>query len=91
MEANNTLHGHSINDGIPPSLCSIKYITVDAAINKILSQGRGSLMAKISIKDAFRLLSVHSADRHLLMMSWNDSIYIDMCIFFLVSAKYQNY
>ena len=37
-------------------------------------------MAKIDIKSAFRLLPVHPADRHLLMMSWNNSVYIDMCI-----------
>ena len=38
------------------------------------------MMAKIDIKNAFRLLPVHPADRHLLMMSWNNSIYIDLCI-----------
>ena len=43
-------HGRSINDGIPPSLCSIKYITIDDAINQILSLGRGTMMAKINIK-----------------------------------------
>ena len=73
-------HGRSINDGIPPSLCSIKYITIDDAINQILSLGRGTMMAKIDIKNAFRLLPVHPADRHLLMMSWNNSTYIDLCI-----------
>ena len=73
-------HNHSVNDGIPPSLCSIKYISIDDAINQILSLGRGTVMAKIDIKNAFRLLPVHPADRHLLMMSWNNSIYIDLCI-----------
>ena len=73
-------HDHSVNDGIPPSLCSIKYISIDDAINQILSLGRGTMMAKIDIKNTFRLLLVHPADRHLLMMSWNNSIYIDLCI-----------
>ena len=73
-------HDHSINNGIPPSLCSIKYITIDDAINQIISLGRGTMMAKIDIKNAFRLLPVHPADRHLLTMSWDKSIYIDMCI-----------
>ena len=45
------------------------------------------MMAKIDIKSAFRLLPVHPADRHLLMMSWNISVYIDICIpFELCSA-----
>ena len=52
-------HNHSINDGIPSSLCSIKYITIDSAINQILSLGKGKMMAKINIKTAFRLLPVH--------------------------------
>ena len=73
-------HNHSINDGIPSSLCSIKYITIDDAIHQILSLGRGTMMAKIDIKSAFRLLPVHPADRHLLMMNWNNSLYIDLCI-----------
>ena len=73
-------HNHSINDGIPSSLCSIKYISIDNAINQILLLGKGTMMAKIDIKSAFRLLPVHPADRHLLMMSWNNSVYIDMCI-----------
>ena len=28
-------HNHSINDGIPSSLCSIKYISIDNAINHL--------------------------------------------------------
>ena len=38
------------------------------------------MMAKIDIKNAFRLLLVHPADRHLLMMRWNNSVYTDLCI-----------
>ena len=44
------MHGYNINDGIPSSLCSIKYITIDDAINQILSLGRGTMMAKIDIE-----------------------------------------
>ena len=73
-------HNHSINDGIPSSLCSIKYISIDNAINQILPLGKGTMMAKIDIKSTFRLLPVHPADRHLLMLCWNNSVYIDMCI-----------
>ena len=38
------------------------------------------MTAKTDIKNEFRLLPVHPADRYLLMMSWNNSIYIDLCI-----------
>ena len=35
--------GHSINDGIPKSLCSLSYITVDQAIGHIQKMGRGTI------------------------------------------------
>ena len=71
---------HSVNDGIPKSLCGLSYITVDDAINKILELGPNTLMAKIDIKSAFRLLPVHPADRHLLAMEWRNKIFIDTCL-----------
>ena len=72
--------GHSVNDGISKQLCSLKYITVDTAISHILTFGPGTLLAKIDIKHAFRLLPVHPADRHVLAMCWNNNIYIDTCL-----------
>ena len=71
---------HSVNDRIPKSLCGLSYITVDDAINKILELGPNTLMAKIDIKSAFRLLPVHPADRHLLAMEWRNKIFIDTCL-----------
>ena len=72
--------GHSINDGIPKHLCSLKYISIDHAVQKILHYGKGTLLAKIDIKSAFRLLPVHPLDRHLLGTMWNNSLYIDTCL-----------
>jgi len=70
----------SINDGIPKDLCSLTYITVDTAINQIIELGPGTLLAKIDIKSAFRLLPLHPSDCHLLAMKWNKGIYIDSCL-----------
>ncbi|XP_065917618.1 uncharacterized protein [Dysidea avara] len=70
----------SINAGIPKELCSLKYITVDSAIDQIKCTGRGALLAKIDIKSAFRLLPVHPADRHLLSMRWKKQIFVDTCL-----------
>ena len=72
--------GCSINDGIPKDLCSLTYITVDTAINHIITLGPGTLLAKVDIKSAFRLLPVHPADRHLLVMRWKKQLYIDTCL-----------
>ena len=71
---------HSVNDGIPKSLCSLSYITIDSAISNILELGRRTLLAKIDIKHAFRLLPVHPADRYLLAMRWKNQIFVDTCL-----------
>ena len=71
---------YSINNGIPKHLCSLRYVTVDDAIAKILESGPNSFLAKVNIKHAFRLLPIHPADRYLLTMEWNQSIYIDTCL-----------
>ena len=44
--------GSSINDGIPSTLCSLSYVTIDDAIQKILQYGRGTMLAKIDIQSA---------------------------------------
>ena len=41
--------GHSVNDGISRSLCSLKNITIDDAIKQVSLLGPGTLMAKIDI------------------------------------------
>ena len=50
------------------------------AIKHIITLGQGTLLAKLDIKNAFRLLPVHPADRHLLAMHWNKQLYIDTCL-----------
>ena len=58
--------GFSINNGIPTNLCSLSYITVDTAIQVIqllLKLGRGTLLAKLDVKSAFRLLPVRTSSR----------------------------
>ena len=70
----------SIYNGIPRELCSMSYITIDDAIKRILMLGPGTLLAKIDIKSAFRLVPVHPADRHLLAMEWRSGVFINTCL-----------
>ena len=58
--------GCSVNDHTPKSLCSLSYITVDNAIQDILRYVWHTILAKVEIKNAFRLIPVHPTDRHLL-------------------------
>ena len=59
-------------------LCGLSYITVDDAIQRILTLGPGQhAFGKVGLKSAFRLLLVNPADRHLLAMRWREKIYLD--------------
>ena len=45
--------GESINDGIDPALCSLRYAKVDDAVRRILQLGKGTLLAKVDIEHAY--------------------------------------
>lgn len=69
--------GDSVNDGISTELCSVSYATVDDAVRCVKTLGRGALMAKFDIANAYRAVPVHPTDRMLLGMSWRGVTYID--------------
>ena len=67
----------SVNDGISQELCSLSYVSVDDAVKQILELGPGTMLAKLDVQSAYRIVPVHPADRWLLGMSWNGQTYID--------------
>ena len=69
--------GHSVNDGIVKELASLSYVTVQAIAARVLKLGRGTLMAKMDIKQAYRNIPVHPQDRVLLGMLWEGQVYLD--------------
>lgn len=69
--------GRSVNDGIEPELCSLTYTTVDQVADIITSLGEGTLMAKVDIESAYRLIPVHPDDRPLQAVKWGDQLYVD--------------
>ena len=52
-------------------------MTVDDAAREVLRQGVGSLLGKVDIKSAYRVVPVHPDDRWLLGMQWEGALYID--------------
>ncbi len=58
----------SVNDGVDPELCSLQYMSVDAACQKVLELGKAAVLAKFDVSGAFRTVPVHPDDRHLLGM-----------------------
>ena len=70
----------SVNDGISPALCSLEYTKISDVVTELNKMGPGTLLAKIDVKSAYRIIPVHPADRHLLGMSWKGGIYVDTAL-----------
>eukprot|EP00731_Ephydatia_muelleri_P032930 Em0024g474a len=49
--------GHSVNDGINPALCSLRYTTVEIVASEAAALGPGALIAKVDIESAYRKTS----------------------------------
>ena len=69
--------GFSINDGISPELSSLNYTSVVHLVSLVTLVGRGALLVKANIKEAYRMIPVHPHDQHLLGVRWKDSFYVD--------------
>ena len=80
-------HGVSVNDGIDKQLSSLSYARIDDAKRRLLQTGTSTLLAKVDIHSAYRVITVHGDDRHLLGMRWNGRICLDTALpFGLCSA-----
>ena len=69
--------GRSVNDGIDREVCSISYASIDDAVSLLQSSGTGAQMAKIDLKEAYRMVPIHPEDRPLLGMRWKGGVFID--------------
>ena len=72
--------GLSVNDGIDKELCSLKYVTVDIVARMVARLGPASLMAKVAIQSAYRLIPVHPDDRPLLGVRWRGEVLCDVML-----------
>ena len=69
--------GWSVNDGIAKELATLTYVSIDDVMAWVLDLGRGALLAKMDIRQAYRNVPVHAEDRLLLGMKWEGETYID--------------
>ena len=74
--------GHSFNDGIKKELASLSYVPVDDVIDHIIKRGRGAIMVKMDIRQAYRNIPVYPVDRLLLGMCWEGIVYVDATLHF---------
>ena len=76
----------SVNDSIEKELCSVSYISIDTIVKQINLQGRGTQLAKLDVKQAYRMVPVHPMDRLLLAMKWRGKTFIDKALPFGLRA-----
>ena len=69
--------GHSVNDFIEKEFSILSYISIDNIAQVVLQLRKGTLLGKMDVKEAFRLVPVHPSDRLLLGMVWKGDLYLD--------------
>ena len=47
-------HGQSVNDGIKKEICSLRYPSIDDAVEKIVQSGPGLLLEKVDTEHAYQ-------------------------------------
>ena len=73
-------YGSSVNDGIPPELCSLCYAKLEDAVSVIHQLGKGTQLVKLDLKNAYRIVLEHSTDYHLLGIKWRGNTYINWAL-----------
>ena len=69
----------SVNNEIG-KMCSLSYTSVDVVVERIPDLGKNALLAKLDIKQAYRMIPVHPQDWSLLGMEWEEYVYIDKAL-----------
>ena len=75
-----TNSGKSYNDGISRDSCSLTYFSIGDVVAEVLCLGQGTMMAKVDVESAYRIVPVHPGDRHLLGIRWKGDTYVDMAL-----------
>ena len=69
--------GNSINECIPKDFTAVSYETLDHVISLLKQFGRGALVGKTDIEDAFRIIPIHPFCYHLFGFTWNSNFFYD--------------
>ena len=67
----------SINDNIRRQHTHVAYSSVEDAAHLMQHLGINALLAKIDVKEAYRIIPIHPEDRPFLGLNWNGQTYID--------------
>lgn len=79
--------GQSVNDFIPREAVRLKYATLANVLTRICRAGRGAVIIKKDIMDAFRNIPVAPHQRWLLCFQWEGVFYQETCLPFGLSTS----
>ena len=74
--------GGSVDDGIDSELCSLHYASVEQAALLVRQLGPAALMAKLDLRNAYRMVPVHPDDQRFLDLAWQGVVYCDRALAF---------
>ena len=69
--------GHSINDGIPREFCTVQYQNIDNAVALIKQFGKGCLLSKTNLENAYRIIPLSPVDYELMGFLIDKQYYYD--------------
>ena len=72
--------GSSVNDAISVDRFHLHYTSVLEAAALIRHLGKGTLLAKIDLHQAYRMVPVHADDHPLLGIQWQNSTFVDTAL-----------
>ena len=81
--------GLSVNDGMMAGEDnSQQYMKVEDINAGTMRRGRGSVMAKFGVQNAYRIVPVHTEDRRLMGIKWRGAFYVGMVLAFGVRSAH---
>ena len=72
----NSRNHRSINELIDKEQCCLTYVKIDDAIKKICEYGKGAVLCKFDIKDAFKHCPIQKDQWHLFCVQWVKNYYV---------------
>ena len=72
--------GSSVNDGISSEWSSTSYVSIDHLSSLVLEAGKGAVLVKADIKEAYRMLPIHPDDQNLLGVQWEGEYFTDRAL-----------
>ena len=69
--------GASVNDNLRRELTHIAFSSVEDAAHLMHYLGPNTLLAKLDVSEAYRLVPIHPEDRIFWGVQWQDAVYVD--------------